>query len=129
NRAYWDSIIAVKTAVNKQIEEARNNKLIGANLEAEVDLFCSSELAGQINALGEELRFVLITSAARVQQGDEGATTDVTGLKVKVSATQHPKCVRCWHHRADVGNHAEHPELCGRCVENVAGQGEPRLYA
>jgi len=86
--------------------------------------------------LQQELRFVLITSEASVKgldQADDGCieTTIESGqtIKVKVAASQETKCVRCWHHRDDVGSNDEHPELCGRCVENVAGNGEQRSFA
>ena len=74
--------------------------------------------------LGDELRFFFITSAARVVI-DPGVET----RSVRVRPTAAPKCVRCWHRREDVGTHAAHPELCGRCVTNVDGAGEERRYA
>ena len=83
--------------------------------------------------VGEELRFVLITSAVHLHdledEEDEGAVTEVDGLRVRVSASPGTKCARCWHYRADVGAHAAHPEICGRCVDNVDGSGEVRHYA
>jgi isoleucyl-tRNA synthetase len=85
--------------------------------------------------LGDELRFVLITSYARVHAA-EGRPADAVetaaaggALWIKAQASSHDKCVRCWHHRADVGSDAAHPELCGRCVWNVTGLGEERRYA
>jgi isoleucyl-tRNA synthetase len=74
---------------------------------------------------------LFITSYASLRpEGDSGTLpTGIEGLELKVRASDKPKCVRCWHHREDVGKHPDHPELCGRCVENVAGQGETRLYA
>jgi isoleucyl-tRNA synthetase len=63
------------------------------------------------------------------ERPDTAAATDLPGLAVRVSPSTHAKCVRCWHHRADVGTHADHPELCGRCVDNVAGPGEIRRFA
>ena len=83
--------------------------------------------------LGDELRFVLITSQASFssidQATDTAVATDIDGLKVAVNALTDDKCVRCWHRRPDVGSHAEHPELCGRCISNVDGDGETRLHA
>ena len=82
--------------------------------------------------LDDELRFVLITSRATVENikkaPDDAVHTTLTGLKLKVSASQHKKCVRCWHRRAEVGKNAKHPELCERCVTNVDGKGEERRY-
>ncbi len=131
-RAYWDEVMAVKTAVNKEIEEARNRKEVGAGLSAEVDLYVSPARQQALAAMGEELRFVLITSAVRVHASakEEGVATELDGLRVKVSPSAHRKCARCWHYRADVGSHAGHPDICGRCVDNLpGGPGEQRRYA
>lgn len=129
-RAYWQQVMAVKTAVNKEIEEARTRKEVGSGLSAEVTLYVAPELKARLALLSDELRFVLITSSATLSdQNGEGQATDVVGLNVKVTPSTYTKCVRCWHYRADVGSHAEHPEICARCVENVAGQGEVRHFA
>lgn len=129
--AYWRRIMAVKTEVNKLLEKARNEKTVGASLSAEVVLYANGELANDLNRLGDELRFVLITSKADVKSFDEqaGEDTEVAGLRVSVAASAQEKCDRCWHHSEDVGHHAEHDSLCGRCVENVDGDGEKRAYA
>src|SRR5690606_1983220 len=106
--------------------------LLGGSLEAEVTLYADETLQGQLARLGDELRFVLITSYADVQPlgaAADAADTDLPGLRVAVRKSAHGKCVRCWHHRADVGSHALHPELCGRCVDNVDGAGETRAFA
>ena len=129
-RAYWQQVMAVKTAVNKEIEEARTRKEVGSGLSAEVTLYVTPELKERLALLADELRFVLITSSATLSdQNGEGQATDVVGLNVKVTPSTYTKCVRCWHYRADVGSHADHPEVCARCVENVAGQGEVRHFA
>ncbi|HNE91173.1 MAG TPA: isoleucine--tRNA ligase, partial [Agitococcus sp.] len=129
-RAYWQQVMAVKTAVNKEIEEARTRKEVGSGLSAEVTLYVTPELKARLALLADELRFVLITSSATLSdQNGEGQVTDVVGLNVKVTPSTYTKCVRCWHYRADVGSHADHPEVCARCVENVAGQGEVRHFA
>ena len=93
--------------------------------------------------LGEELRFVLITSNAELKPMSE-APADVTkqtdqqtdvnteesvALLVNVRAATGTKCVRCWHIRDDIGTDSAHPELCARCVTNVSGDGEVRHYA
>ena len=130
SHADWQQVMAVKTAVNKVLEAARSAGDIGSSLDAEVTLHCSSELDAVLDKLAGELRFVLITSAADMVAGDsEGAETEIPGLRVVVKVSEHEKCDRCWHRREDVGANAEHPELCGRCVENIAGEGESRLYA
>ncbi len=127
---YWELISDVKDAVNKVIEAKRNAGAIGGSLEAAVTLCCSGELAEQLTALADELRFVLITSAAKVSgPSAEAEETEVEGLSVLVEKASGVKCVRCWHYREDVGQTEGHPELCGRCVENVAGAGEQRQFA
>ncbi|MBP8852686.1 MAG: isoleucine--tRNA ligase [Moraxellaceae bacterium] len=130
-RAYWDEVLAVKSAVNKEIEEARNRKEVGAGLSAEVDLFVSPEREKMLAALGDELRFVLITSAVRLHPlTEQGVATELEGLRVQITASAHAKCARCWHYRADVGSNAAHPEICARCADNLPeGKGEVRHFA
>lgn len=125
----WQQIMAVKTAVNKAIENARNEGVIRGSLDAEVYLDASDELASLLKLLGEELRFVLITSGAQVGTHDAAIDSELDGLKVAVVKSEHEKCERCWHHREDVGTVEAHPTLCTRCVENVEGEGEERHYA
>lgn len=133
DRAYWDRVMAVKAAVNKELENQRAAKAIGGNLQAEVTLFADEALSTDLNKLGNELRFVLITSAASVapfvEAPADAVVTEVAGLKLKVVKSGHAKCGRCWHFRADVGVNPEHPEICGRCVDNISGKGEVRHYA
>ena len=131
--AYWARVMAVKGAVNKELEALRSAKAIGGNLQAEVTLFGDDALQADLARLGNELRFVLITSTAEVRPAGEApeqaVATEVPGLKLRILKSEHAKCGRCWHHRADVGTHAAHPELCGRCVENIEGAGEVRHHA
>jgi isoleucyl-tRNA synthetase len=133
DRAFWSQVLAVRTAIGRQLEAARNAGQIGAGLDAEIDLYCAPALLEPLSRLGEELRFVLITSEARVHaladRPEDAEDSDLDGLAVRIRPSTHPKCARCWHRRGDVGGHAEHPELCGRCVENVEGPGEVRRYA
>lgn len=136
NMAFWQNILEIRSAVSKQLETLRSEKTIGSSLDAQVTLYVDSELQGALESLKQELRFVLITSAAEVKNindADSDCTeaTLVSGqtIKIKSAASADEKCVRCWHHRADVGTNNEHPELCGRCVENVAGDGEQRSFA
>jgi isoleucyl-tRNA synthetase len=125
-KVVWEAIIPIRDEVNKQLEKLRVDKVIGGSLDAEVDLYCNDEIKQQLQALGDELRFVLITSYARLHSIDEKTSdsieSDVSGLFINVSASKHDKCIRCWHHREDVGTHASHPELCDRCIENI-GEG------
>ena len=133
DRQYWDQLIAVKTALNKELEKQRGENNIGSGLDAEVEFYCTGELKSQLERLGDELRFVMLTSYARVfdhaNVPDSAVTTEVEGLSILVVPSKHKKCVRCWHLREDVGENKEHEELCGRCVENVAATGERRIYA
>jgi isoleucyl-tRNA synthetase len=134
--AYWERLLELREAVNKRIETLRGEGVLGASLEADVALYCPAGLRAQWERLGDELRFVLITSEARVFDIDDrpadaiaAQLEDGTEYYLSVAATEEPKCVRCWHRRSDVGSNPEHPELCGRCVTNVAGEGEVRRYA
>ncbi len=132
NDTDWKTIAKVKDEVNRKIESMRKEKGIGSSLEAEVVLTVNQELANCLNKLEDELRFVLITSQAKVIVGDIEQTSDssdIAGLSVEVKASEHKKCDRCWHRRSDVGVEPSHPEICGRCVENVDGNGESRRYA
>ena len=130
---FWQQIMAVKDAVNRALEQARKAQVLGGSLEADITLYADEALKTQLDLLGDELRFVLITSGATVkasaEKTDDAEKTDVSGLFVSVAKTAGEKCVRCWHHREDVGSHAGHEELCGRCVTNVDGDGEVRHYA
>lgn len=132
---FWERLIAVREMVSRELEKLRVAGEIGSSLDAEVDLYCDEPLLTDLNRLQDELRFFLITSDARAHplaaQTEHGAVVELAGssLKIVVGASPHPKCVRCWHHRADVGSHSEHPEICGRCVENVVGDGEQRRFA
>ena len=120
----WDSVFTIREAVSKELEALRNAGTIGSSLDAEVEIYCNETLYKQLSFLGDELRFVLITSSAQIH-----LSTDTEDFELKIKASEHTKCVRCWHHREDVGTNADHPELCGRCVENVTGEGEQRQYA
>jgi isoleucyl-tRNA synthetase len=133
NNAYWSQILLVRTEVNKALENARKEKVVGKALEAEVTLYISGELANAVTLLGEELRFVLITSGAHVEVVDQLPTdaikTELEHLALKVSATSGTKCERCWHFTDDVGSDDSHEDLCGRCITNVDGDGEQRKFA
>jgi isoleucyl-tRNA synthetase len=119
--AKWHRILAVRAAVQKELEAVRQSGAIGSSLQAEVAITVPAADYEALAALGNDLRFVTITSAATASLGD--------ALAVRVTASAHPKCERCWHWRADVGVEPEHPTLCGRCVANLFGAGEPRQFA
>jgi isoleucyl-tRNA synthetase len=124
----------VREAVSKELERLRVGGDIGSSLDAEVALYCEGELREALAVFEDELRFVLITSYARVvplQEAPAHAVNSETppGLKLVCTPSRYAKCTRCWHHREDVGSSAEHPALCGRCVMNIVGTGEIRRYA
>jgi isoleucyl-tRNA synthetase len=133
DRAFWDDVLDVRISVSKHLEEARKGGAIGSSLDAELDLYCEPELAAALSKLEDELRFALITSDARVHPREDkpadARDTELQGLAVRLTPCAYAKCVRCWHHREDVGSDREHPELCGRCADNVAGEGETRRFA
>jgi isoleucyl-tRNA synthetase len=120
----WDRIRAVRAEVLKELEAARVAGQIGSSLAAEVELAYSGEKHAALSSLGNDLRFALITSAASVR---EVKMREEEGVVVRPS--RNPKCARCWHWRADVGADPKHPEICGRCVSNLFGAGEPRRFA
>ncbi len=128
----WQRVLETRAAVSGQLELMRKNGDIGSSLDAEVTLYCDDALYACLAKLGDELRFVLITSYVQLrplaQRSSVAVDTELQGLAVEALASIHPKCVRCWHHREDVGTSAVHPELCDRCIENVDGAGEIRRY-
>ena len=120
----WSAIRVVRGDVMKQIEERRAAGLIGSSLQAEIGATVSMKNKALLMSLGDDLRFVMITSAASVnEETDEGKN------EIIVTPSMHPKCERCWHYRADVGSNTEHPTICDRCVSNLFGEGEKRFYA
>lgn len=134
NDAYWAELLKVRGEVNKVIEQARADKRIGGALEATVTLYADPELAAKLQALGNELRFVLLTSGAQVADyalaNDEAQQSELLkGLKIALLKAEGEKCQRCWHYTTDVGQNPEHAEVCGRCYTNVAGDGEQREFA
>ncbi len=134
NIAFWEVVLSLVEAVRKELEKLRVAGTIGSPLDAEVEIFCSGESVSIFSQLRDELRFVLITSDARLLDApiDDMVETQLSNgetLQIKVSPSPHNKCIRCWHHREDVGSNAKHPEICSRCIENIDGDGEPRNYA
>jgi isoleucyl-tRNA synthetase len=125
----WSNIARVKDEVNRKLESLRKENGIGSSLEAEVTLYVNGELAECLEKLEDELRFVLITSQAKIVRGQGGQASELEGLGIDIVASQSDKCERCWHRRSDVGENDKHPSLCNRCVENVDGEGEIRQYA
>ena len=117
----WGRILAVRVAVQKEIEALRMKGEVGSSLQAEVEIEAPESAYDALASLGDDLRFVMITSAAGVVRGD--------ALRVHVRASAATKCERCWHWRSDVGRDPAHAALCGRCLDNLFGAGEPRAHA
>lgn len=118
---WWD-IRNVRTSANKAIEEKRGLGEVGSSLQAEITIFVDGPLYDSLMSIEDALRFVFITSQAKVEKLS-GA------VRFNVTASKHAKCDRCWHYREDVGANVEHPTICGRCVSNLFGQGEKRTHA
>ena len=140
----WPALVVLRADVARELERLRVAGSIGAPLDAELDIWATPRQFRRLNALGEELRFFMITSWAMVHEVQGGADNAVPaqvppeavaaaglsegGVWIRVRVAQDPKCVRCWHHRPDVGASSEHPRLCSRCIGNLSMPGEQRFY-
>jgi isoleucyl-tRNA synthetase len=123
----WQMLRDVRGEVTRTLEEARAAGAIGSSLQAEVAIRAGGARYDALASLGDDLKFVLITSAAGIERADDAENADA--VAVAVTPSPQPKCERCWHHRADVGVAPEHPTLCGRCFSNLFGAGEARSAA
>jgi isoleucyl-tRNA synthetase len=119
--ARWNRIREYRDAVNKKIEELRSDGKLGSSLQANVVINALPDDRDLLRSLGEDLKFVFITSSIEVWEAP--------AFSVAVSPSADPKCDRCWHWRADVGADPAHPSICGRCVSNLYGAGEARTHA
>ena len=133
NADFWSEMMGVRQQVNKALELAREQGNLRGSLDAAVTLYAEAPLSERLRSLGEELRFVLITSEAAVAEMSSAPADAVEAegmaLRIQVEAATSEKCERCWHRRPDVGQHSAHPTLCGRCVTNIDGPGEVREFA
>jgi isoleucyl-tRNA synthetase len=120
-QAKWERLRAIRDLVNKEIEGVRAAGQVGASLQACVELTAPPEDHALLASLGEDLKFVFITSTIKLIAG--------SAMNISVTASSDQKCERCWHYRADVGQDAAHPTLCGRCTSNLYGAGEHRTCA
>jgi isoleucyl-tRNA synthetase len=133
-RKSWNELLAIRTSTSKVLEGMRAAGTIGASLQAEVTLHADSATLARHAEVAPELRFFFITSelslADIASKPADAVRAEVDGVEAWIIAkhSEAAKCVRCWHYRADVGSHADDPELCGRCVENIEGQGEVRRW-
>ena len=130
---FWSQVIAVREQVNREIETQRNDGIVGSSLAADVTIFCADETYNALQRLGDEIKFLTITSSATVKplNSEQQAIheSENSDLVVQVVKSDNPKCIRCWHQTATVGTDPNHPEICARCVENIIGKGEVRQYA
>jgi isoleucyl-tRNA synthetase len=120
----YAALRAVRTDVTKQLEDLRTSGAIGSSLQAELTIKASAAKYKLLASLDDDLKFVFITSTAEVAEVASEAEESVA-----VTASSEQKCERCWHYRSDVGSHADHPTLCGRCFSNLFGAGEKRRFA
>ena len=125
--ADWDNIFDVRERVAKELEEARNRGEIKGGLTAAVQIFANENapVSKSLQKLGNEQKFLFIVSELTLV-ADDTAGDD---YRITIQRSEHQRCERCWHQTDDVGSHAGHPELCGRCVDNAFGDGENRQFA
>ena len=119
----WSQIRSIRAEAMRSIEKSREAGALGSSLQARLEIEADEKTVGMLERLGDELRFVMITSEVVLRVSANGT------LSIQASPLTHSKCSRCWHLRADVGSNNDHPLLCGRCVGNLNGQGERRLFA
>jgi isoleucyl-tRNA synthetase len=116
----WKRIFEIKDIVNQSIEQMRNDNALKGSLDAIVNIEANVEDFKILEKLGEELHFLFISSEASITQGKE--------LKINITSSKNQKCSRCWHRDSTIGNVENHPEICGRCVENIEKDGEQRSF-
>jgi isoleucyl-tRNA synthetase len=138
----WQAVTALRTGVSQALETLRKEGVIGSPLDAEVTIYAEGKTLELLQSFADECRFIFITSSVHIYRIDDREDRgielkdwaqsldgwDDDTVVVDVSATDKDKCIRCWHHREDVGSSPEHPEICGRCVGNVDGEGEVRHF-
>ncbi len=120
----WQAVVSARSDAQKEIEKLRESGAVGSSLQAELEFHLDGDAYKALNALEDDLKFVMITSSAKVCKAAKE-----TNRKILVKPSAHKKCDRCWHYRADVGADANHPTICGRCVSNLFGDGEQRTHA
>ena len=117
----WSRLREIRDAVNKDIEALRADGKVGSSLQAKVTLTVPGPDHALLASLGDDLKFVFITSAIDLIAG--------SALQSSASTSSDLKCERCWHYREDVGIDPAHPTICGRCTSNLHGAGEVRRFA
>jgi isoleucyl-tRNA synthetase len=129
--ARWKKLRALRSDVLKQLEALRIAGSIGSSLAGEVELYANGENRKFLESFADDLRFVFITSQARLVDAPsaDAIASTLPDVSIRVTPSPHGKCERCWHVREDVGADPAHAQLCGRCVSNLFGAGEPRRHA
>ncbi|MBS0557192.1 MAG: isoleucine--tRNA ligase [Proteobacteria bacterium] len=134
-RKFWSDLIAIREGVAKLLEGMRGAGQIGSGLDAELTLYVDAGWRERLHTFGDELRFFFLVSdvkladVALAPESAQVAVLDDAAVRVTARVSENVKCIRCWHHREDVGTHADHPEICGRCVDNLPGnRGEARRF-
>ncbi|WP_432773454.1 isoleucine--tRNA ligase [Francisella salimarina] len=134
NLEFWAKIQEIRSEVNRILEIKRNEDVIKASLEAEIIIYADNDNYKLLEKLGNELRFLLISSKAGLRAIEERTNnsieSNITGLNVEVNKIEEPKCERCWHRSATVGQNQEYQDICSRCIENITTEdGESREFA
>ncbi|MCK5360551.1 MAG: isoleucine--tRNA ligase, partial [Gammaproteobacteria bacterium] len=138
----WQVVTALRVGVSQALESLRKEGVIGSSLNAEVTIYAEGGTLELLQSFADETRFIFITSYVHVYRIEDrdGRGTELKDwsqsldnwnhdtVVIDVCATDKEKCIRCWHHREDVGSSAAHPEICGRCAENIDGEGEARNF-
>jgi isoleucyl-tRNA synthetase len=119
--AKWRRIRELREAVNKDIEVLRTDGQVGSSLQATVALTLGADDHALLASLGDDLKFIFITSAINLVAGN--------AIEIRATASNGTKCERCWHYRDDLGVDPAHPTLCGRCTSNLFGAGEMRKFS
>jgi len=130
--ADFDALLKLREAVYAVLEPMRGAGQLGAALEAEVEVCAPEALVAKLAPMAHELRFLFITSSVSLkpvaERADDAVRPGEADVWVRATRSSHAKCIRCWHYRNDVGANPEHPEICGRCVDNIEGAGEDRRW-
>ena len=119
--AKWERLLEIRAAALKEIETLREQGQVGASLQAELTVTAAADDMALLHSLGEDLKFIFITSRVTLAASE--------ALAITVTPSSEQKCERCWHYRDDVGSNPEHPTICGRCSSNLFGSGEQREFA
>lgn len=120
----WNRILDIRAQLNKELEDVRSAGKIGSALQAEVDVYAGGQDYALLKSLDDDMKFVFIVSRATLH---EDASSE--GVRFTIASSEHEKCERCWHYRDDVNQNPEHEGICGRCEDNLYGEGEDRHYA